>query len=342
MHASEHSVGVVGAGPLGVLFAVLFSALAPQRVPPILVTRRPELARDVNTSGIRVDLTFDHQALDAQVDAPPGAVLAICAEEATDDMRRDIVFILSRSFDSEYAIEAAQRMVSPEGAIVMLQNGLRGWQMMQRVNGPHATGVVMGGGWAESAAHVVWTVPFEVVLPLQGAGIELGQLDRICECLEIAEIAVRRRGDEASIVWSKVSLTVLSSLASAMGLPVHAVLASPMSDVILRQLIDEMATVARLDGVELETDELMRHWDELRGTVGSKGSAYSALERGQRLETPDFGRSIADRGAEAGIAVPGIALMAKLAQAQSDVFHIVPRVSAPVPSSPTSMVSTPY
>jgi ketopantoate reductase len=140
-------------------------------------------------------------------------------------------------------------------------------------------------------------------------------------------------GSEADIVWRKTLVTSVNWVAGATGFPVEFVLASPHATEALERVLDEVVPVARTEGVEVTSEELLRAFDEIRSNRGTRGSAFIALERGQPLEIVDILESIVERAAAAGVETPATAFLAALARLQQDAFARLPRVPITVSGS---------
>jgi len=315
--SGDHTAAVVGGGALGLLYA---SALAQPDSPVLLVTRRRALVDAVAAGDIRVELEG------SVLRAGAGAVVAALPEDAGAHRQRDVVLVLTRSFESEYAVAVAESLAGSDGVVVMLQNGLTGWDCARRASSANVTGASYIAAWPSIDGGVVCKSVGPTVLPAEGHRARFEHTEAIRALFARAGLPLVTAGSERDVVWRKAGVTAISWICGVLGLPVDLVRASDGWEDAVTPLLREIAAVAGAEDATVDPAEILAGLGALPSLPGSKGSAYASLERGQRLEVVEICESIVRRGDTAGAEVPLTRLVASLAHLQEQSFPQLPRV----------------
>jgi 2-dehydropantoate 2-reductase len=321
------STAVVGAGAAGLLYAAAFAtSTTPAAVPTVIVSRQHEVVDALNDGGISVT-----GVQRAALAAPGDALIAIRPEEVNDQHRRDVVVVLGRSFESTYAIEVAANLVREDGIVLMLQNGLAGWDCARRLTCANVSGATYIGAWAFGPNRIVCTRVAPTVIPSTAAGLTAAHAARIASLFATTGLPVVFDGDESDVVWQKTLFTTVNWLSAATGLPAYLVRGSDLWTSALKPVLREAVEVAAEEGVVLDINDLLAQMSDLDSPEGSKGSAYAALERGQPLEVLDICDSILLRAATGGVCMPLTQLLVRISRIQQSAFGSLPRVAIPPP-----------
>jgi 2-dehydropantoate 2-reductase len=312
------TAAVVGGGALGLIYA---AALARPDSPTLLVTRRRALVDAIAAGDVHVELEGN------LLRTGPDAIVATPPEDADAHGPRDVVLVLARTFESDYAVTVAESLAGSNGIVVMLQNGLTGWDFARRATSANVSGASYIAAWTSKDREAVCKRVGPTVLPAEGHRMRSEHAEAIRALFARARLPLETAGRECDVVWRKVAVTSTTWLCAALGLPVDLVRASDAWEDAVSPLLREIAAVARAAGATVDAAEIVAMVGALPSAPGSKGSAYSSLERGGRLEVVEICESIARRGDAAGVEVPCTRLVASLARIQEQSFAELPRVS---------------
>jgi 2-dehydropantoate 2-reductase len=213
---------------------------------------------------------------------------------ATDDPGEigpvDFVFFTVKLWDTEAAAEAIRPLIGPETAVVSLQNGVEGPEILTRVLGADH---VMGG-----VAEISATIEAPGVIRQMSGFFRLrfGEMDdrrsaraaRLGAALAEAGIDAEQSADIERTIWMKfVFLTGLSALTALTRHPIGAVRANPETRGLLHAVVGEAVAVGRARGVRIGEEDVearMARIDDLPAAM--RASMAIDLERGNRLELP--------------------------------------------------------
>jgi len=236
---------------------------------------------------------------------------------ATDDPRRvpdligpvDLVLFCVKSYDTETAAEAIAPIVGPGTAVLTLQNGVDNEETLARRFGVDRVlgGVVYGFAVIEAPG---------VIRHTQGGRIVFGELDgrsnpRAAEFLEAGRRAgfpIERAGDVRAALWQKyLMIAALSGMTALTRRPIGEIRACPESRAMYRMILEELAALAKAEGVTLPGDAVER---SLAAADGLKPDSYSSLYhdlvQGRRLELEALQGHAVRLGARHGIPTPAL------------------------------------
>ncbi len=210
---------------------------------------------------------------------------------ATDDPGSagiaDLVLFCVKSYDTEAAARALRPAVGPDTAVLCLQNGVDNEEKLSGIVGPSH---VLGG-----AAYVLATIESPgVIAHAFGGKIAFGELDgadtpraqRILEVLQRAGIPVEQSPRIRQILWEKyLFIAAQAGMTAVTRCPIGVIRAVPETRRMYRLILEELAAVAKAEGVELPpqtVDGIMAAADNLGATFTS--SLHYDLTHGRRLE----------------------------------------------------------
>jgi len=236
---------------------------------------------------------------------------------ATDDPRRvpdlvgpvDLVLFCVKSYDTETAAEAIAPIVGPAAAVLCLQNGVVNEETLARRFG---AGRVLGGvvyGFAVIEAP-------GVIRHTQGGRIVFGELDggsnpRAAEFLDAGRRAgfpIERASDVRTALWEKyLMIAALSGMTALTRRPIGDIRACPESRAMYRMILEELAALAKAEGVTLPGDAVERSLAAADGLEpDSYSSLYHDLVQGRRLELEALQGHAVRLGARHGIPTPAL------------------------------------
>jgi 2-dehydropantoate 2-reductase len=266
-------IAVVGAGGVGGYFG---AKLARAGETVVMLARGPHLAA-IRRDGLRV-----RSALEGDVVAKVDAVESFAGQPPVD-----MALFCVKAFDTRAAAEMLRPVLGPSTGVVSLQNGVDNEQMLDEVLG---RGRALGG-----AAYVFAVIDAPGVIAHKFAGrIVFGEMDgrtseratRLRDALARAAVPVEISTDVRRVLWEKYLLiSAQAGMTALTRCPAGVLRETPESWRMYRLILEELAAVARAEGVALAGDVV----DAVMKQAGALApDAYSSLHhdltQGKRLE----------------------------------------------------------
>jgi len=307
---------VVGAGGIG---GVVAAALVEVEADVTLVSTNPEIRAAIEAHGVRVTDDGEETATPVRVVAAPPAGEIF-----------DVVILATQPPQLEDAARTALPALAPDGAVVVLPNGLCEPRIARIVGADRVIGAIVAWGASMSApGRYVRTASGGFTIGRLGAPVDDG-CRRIAQLLE-AVGPVTTTDNLLGARWSKLALNcAISSLATIAGERLGPLVRVRRYRRLALEVMTEAVQVARAEQVRLEkvSGTLDLEWvaltDSERTAAGSAGltakhalllavglryrkmrsSMLAAIERG-RMPAVDFlNGEIVDRAALHGLTAP--------------------------------------
>jgi 2-dehydropantoate 2-reductase len=286
---------VMGAGGTGGYFG---AKLARAGEDVSFVARGEHLAA-IRTRGLRVQ-----SAVEGEFAVRPPAF-----ERLEGQPPADLVLFCVKSYDTEAAAELIRPVVGPATGVLSIQNGVDNEDRLTARLGP---GHVMGG-----VAQVFATIAAPGVIRHTLLGrIVLGEMDHrerprgpafVAAC-ERAGIPAELTRDPRRALWEKyVYLVAHAGMTALTRCPVGVLRAVPETRRLYRTLLEELAALARAEGIALGADVVPRLdalWDGLG--PGAYSSLHHDLAQGRRLELEALHGHAVRLGERHGIPTPAL------------------------------------
>ena len=286
-------VVVVGAGGVGGYFGGRLAAAGHEVA---MVARGPHLAA-LRAHGLRVRSVKGDFAVPVDASDDPSA-FGPC----------DVVLFCVKAYDTEAAARRLAPALGPDTAVVSLQNGVDNEDQIGAVVGADH---VVGG-----AAFIFSTIAEPGVIAHTGgpARIVFGERDNrrsdrveslLAACLE-AGIDTDIAKDINAVLWTKFAfICAAAGMTSTVRLPLGDIRESPAAWAMFRDIVAEVVTLARLEGVEVGDGVV----DQQVGfAAGLPADSYSSLHHdltsGRRMELDALHGSVVRRADRLGLAVP--------------------------------------
>jgi 2-dehydropantoate 2-reductase len=272
--------------------------------------------------------------------ARPAPDLARPATAADDPADLVIVFAKATATAAVAAAASAAGAIGPSTLVLTLQNGLGNIESLlahvpaarllagtttlgTELLGPghiRALGsgeTVLGPLPAESPPAVTTTgAAGRKASAAAGAGAGAGAAERIALALRGAGIPVRTSPSALQVIWAKVAFNcVMNSLCSIASIPVSALARYDGFDALAGSILDEVAAVARAEGVTVDTTAALRLMHAQFDPSASGDHLASMLQdlmNGRRTEIAHLNGAIAERAAARGIDAPVNAAISRL------------------------------
>lgn len=272
-------VHVYGAGALGSVLGALLST----RTAVELIARPAHAAAIRAQGGVRISVTraglYPVRVHESVQTPAPGAV----------------VLITVKAFDLESALDTLAPRLDDSHLVVVLQNGLGIRNLAERVlERPVVRGVTFMAAALEEPGHVAFNAAGKTYLP---ADEEVLDLWRRCD------MPVERVADIATYVWRKLAINaVINPLSALLGVSNGELLSLPN---VTLGLIQELVSVARLEGQELEVDATVSKVEaSMRQTAHNRSSMLQDVRAGRRTEVDWITGAIVRLARRHGLDVP--------------------------------------
>jgi len=264
---------VVGAGGVGGFFG---ARLVRAGVAVTFLARGAHLAA-MQRSGLRVRSTADGEWV-----VPVDAVADVAGRPPAD-----VVLFCVKSFDTETAAAAIRPAVGPTTAVVSLQNGVDNEDRLDRALGPgHAVGGVAYVFAGIEAPGVIAHRLLGRVVVGELDGRPSPRLDALREALTTAGVPAEVVPDIRRTLWQKYLLiTAQAGMTALARAPIGVVRAVPETWRMYRAIVEELAALARAEGVTLPADVVDAVVKSAEGLAPeARSSLFDDLEQGRRLE----------------------------------------------------------
>jgi len=285
---------IMGSGGVGSYYGGL---LAKQGNDVTFIARGAHL-QALRTNGLQVKSVHgDFAIIPAQATDSPAEVSAV-----------DLILFCVKTYDTDDAAKAIQPAVSPQTAIISLQNGVDAVERIGKVVGvEHVLGGVTQISSAIEAPGVVRQVS-------QFRRIILGELDgSISARAQSIEKTLKETGVTVEItqnifkaLWTKlVFISAASGLGSLTRLPMGDYRSVPETRAMIVSLMKEVETVARAQGIALDADVVKKSLDFIDAAAPQiKASMQLDVEAGRRTELESIIGVIGRKGRELGVPTP--------------------------------------
>lgn len=227
----------------------------------------------------------------------------------------DLVIVAIKTYDNADALPMLGPLVGPRTAVLTLQNGV---DSVDEVAAAIGQAHVLGGSTYVATAiaapgHIEQTgthrrIVFGEVFPREGQGDSApsARVNDIAQIMRAADIQAETVDDARPALWEKfVYLAPFAGFTGAARLPIGPLRDLPGFYDLARRACDEVASVARAEGVTLPADlpaRLRAYIEALPGTTRS--SLLIDLQSGKRIEVESLQGSVVRRAAAAGVDVP--------------------------------------
>jgi 2-dehydropantoate 2-reductase len=286
-------IGVVGAGGVGGYYG---ARLASAGAEVGLIARGDHLAA-IRERGLRVRADDGDFTVQVAASDDPGEI-GPC----------DAVLFCVKSYDTDEAAGLLGPLMKPETGVVSLQNGVDNEEKIAARIGP---GHVIGGV-SFILAHIaepglveqVGSVRRVIFGELDGSRSE--RVERLLAEFRNAEIDSDVADDIRVVLWDKFAfLCALAGLTAVTRLPIDELLAVPETRDLFREMVGEVALVARAEGVELAGDIVDQKTAFAEGLgPDSYSSLHHDLVTGHRLELAALHGEVTRRASHHGLSVP--------------------------------------
>jgi 2-dehydropantoate 2-reductase len=322
--------GVMGGGAVGCFYGGL---LARAGAPVTIVGRTAHVAA-MQARGLRIT----SRAFDVSVPVQASTELAALAT-------CDIVLFATKGRDTDsVAIELAPHL-DPAAVVLAFQNGVDGVdRLAARLSQQVYPAVIYVSCQMIGPGHVQHNGRGDILigerfLARPDRAMRRTRLEEIAACLRRAVIKTTVADDVRAAMWTKLAMNCAYNALSALGRARYQRIATTdASRLLMRQVTDELVTVAIADGVDLDREGVVQQVMNLaNGMPEAISSTGQDIAAGRLTEIDDLNGFVARRGRDLGIDTPVNTtlqlLIRLLEQAPIDAafFPEIPVPEIPVP-----------
>jgi 2-dehydropantoate 2-reductase len=305
-------ITIAGSGAMGCRFgAALFEA----GHDVVLLDGWREHVTAINEAGLKVTDATGTRTL-------PMTGVLFADPPHPDPNPADLVIVFAKATATAAVAAAANAAgaMGPSTLVLTLQNGLGNIESLL-AHVPAArllAGTTTLGTELLGPGHIRALGSGETVLgPLTAeSAVATAAAERIAFALAEAGISVRTAPDALEAIWAKVAFNcVMNSLCSIASIPVSALARYDGFDALAASVLDEVAAVARAEGVIVDTTAALRVMQAQFDPSASGDHLASMLQdlmNGRPTEIAHLNGAIAARAAARGIAAPVNATVSRL------------------------------
>ena len=221
----------------------------------------------------------------------------------------DLVLFCVKTYDTLEAAKAILPILEPRSTVLTLQNGVNNYETISSIVGKER--VLLGGALVASEVKEpgvikVSTKVRKVVIGELG-GVETDRASKINQMFKKAEVDCDLTNDIEKFLWRKMLwICGMAGMNSITRLPIGDVLATKETKEMFRQVMEEVASVARAKGVEVGQDFVKGRVEfaERELEKDSTASMMRDLLYGKRLELDALNGAIVRMGKELNVPTP--------------------------------------
>jgi len=233
---------------------------------------------------------------------------------ATDDPVHagpvDLILFCVKTYNTDEAAQAIHPAVGPQTVVLSIQNGVDAAERIGEVIGmEHVLG---GATWLSSAVAEPGVIKqisqFRRIVFGELGGGRSERVQPIFEVLNQTGITAEISEDIQKVLWTKlVFITAVSSIGSLTRLPMGDYRSIPETRSLLFQLMQEVESLARAEGVDLDAD-VVQSWLEFIDNAAPtiKPSMQLDVEVGYRTELESMIGIVGRKGRKVGIPTPAV------------------------------------
>lgn len=288
---------ILGAGALG----SVFGGLLQQRGHPVAFIGRGPHFEHITTQGWTIDGIWGEFHLGP-----------VASHSAPSD-RYEVILLCVKSFHTQEACRRVKDLLTPQGLVISLQNGLGNLEIIAREFGPeHTVGgrVIFGAQVIRPGLARVTVYAEPVLVGTMTSDYPRQILVQAVTDLDRAGIPTRQVDDILTHLWGKVLYNcALNPLGAILGVPYGALGEDPQTRGLMRLIIEEIYQVAAARGIRLghtDADSCCKFFMEnlVPATADHWPSMWQDLHAGRRTEIEALNGAICRYGEAAGVSTP--------------------------------------
>jgi 2-dehydropantoate 2-reductase len=305
-------ITIAGSGAMGCRFGAALFAAGHQ---VLLLDGWAEHVEAINGAGLRVTDEAGTRVLPV-----PAALLPAADHPAADPA--DLVIVFAKATGTAAVAAASAGAIGPATVMLTLQNGLGNVEsLLDHVPAARLlAGTTTLGTELLGPGHIRALGTGDTAfgpLPGEASGdTATDGAERVRAALSGAGIAARVAPNALELIWAKVAFNcVMNTLCSIASIPVSALARYDGFDALASSILDEIAAVARAEGVTVDTAAALATMKAQFDPAASGSHLASMLQdlmNSRRTEIAHLNGEVAARAARHGLAAPANTLIARL------------------------------
>ena len=225
----------------------------------------------------------------------------------SDEKPVDVAVVCVKTPGTPWAAEVAQHVVSRDGVLLTIQNGLGNYETLAAAVGEArvAVGVIYVGARLEAGK--LWaTGQGKVELGLPSRAGQRRALETLAARLADGGMTVSVVEDAWTSVWRKVAVNAAMNPTTALlGYTNNELIADRAASRVADGLAAEVARVATATGVKISEDEAPRLWRDIATLTGAnRSSMLQDVQAGRATEIDAICGAVHREGERRGVAAP--------------------------------------
>ncbi|MCX8123895.1 MAG: 2-dehydropantoate 2-reductase [Spirochaetes bacterium] len=235
---NAHTIGIVGAGAMGSLFAYFLH----HNNKIVILENNKEIVNALK-KGLTVEIDSKQYQFIPEISDDP-AILTVA----------DIIFIFTKSFATSDAIQNIKPHIKPDAIIVTLQNGIGNVEIIASIiHNPLVYGTTTIGATKVHPSLVRFGGKGSVII----GGDSSYHCSIVHSLLQEANLSVTIAPDPKRAIWEKAIINAaINPLGALLGLPNGHLIKSDYTLHIMYNIIAEAVAVATAHGINLDTDTM--------------------------------------------------------------------------------------
>ena len=230
----------------------------------------------------------------------------------------DLVLVLTKSFSTRAAVSAVTNSITDSTMVLTVQNGLGNDQVLSEVVGPEK---VLGGTTTAGAKLIEPGMTQLSPITAEGKSLTefsfisthhdpspsaLQHAESIAAVLTASGLPARLATSVSVVVWTKLCLAATAApLTALLRCTVEDLINTPATQRIMRDVFDEIVSVAHAEGVHLDADSVWHHLMSVFSAVGPHLTSMAVdVSLGRQTEIDSMSIEISRRGTRHGIKTP--------------------------------------
>src|SRR5699024_4723999 len=304
-------IAIAGSGALGSSFGYMLKKGGHEVT---LIDFWEEHIRTVQDEGLTVDFNGKTENIEIPMDKPENI-----------DERFDAVFIFTKSMDLRGMLEAIEHIISKDTKVICLLNGLGHADTLSEY--VPTENIIMGT--------TVWTAGLDAPgkAHLMGEGpVEIQEVDPEGKEATLEMVKVMKDSGLNAVYSSDVHFTTwrkacvngtMNALSALLDANIEELFKSEQTKVIIEEIIAEFALAAKLDGVELDEEEITTYVVDISRKLGAHyPSMHQDIANKRPTEIDFLNGIVAEMFESNGYSAPNCRLITQLIHAKEDTLGI--------------------
>lgn len=284
---------IVGAGAIGLL---LTGIIAHNSGEVVLFSRRPEVAKYISKNGIRIKNEKTEYVSRAE-----------CISSIEPDAKYDLAIVTVKSYDTETIAKLLSEKLSRQTYVLTLQNGLNNAETLANFLGHERVcpGITIQASTLLGINEVLHVFNGLTIIG-NYTGPPTEDVRKIALNLSMYGVPCNVSENIWRDVWFKLMVnSVINPLTAVLRIKNESLLKIPFIDTLIRNILEEAISIARLYGHEFELDDCFDKIIRIiRETGNNKSSMLQDIERGRKTEIEDLNGMIVQLAAKHGLEMP--------------------------------------